>query len=206
MDLVSIKRVYRRHAPYYDVVFGVAFRNGRKHVAAKANSLSGRRILEVGVGTGLSLGDYASDKQIVGIDISSEMLRKARQRVAEYAVPNVEALLEMDAEQLTFDNNSFDIVIAMYVASVVPSPQRFLSEVRRVCKPEGDILIVNHFARDGGLRGYVEQFLAPLSEHLGWRPDFTLESLLSGSALKIEESRELPPFGLFSLVHIRNTR
>ena len=206
MDLASVKRAYRRHAPYYNIVFGFALRAGRKQVTAKANSLLGRRVLEVGVGTGLSLGDYTSDKKIIGIDISSEMLRKARQRVAEHAIPNVEALLEMDAEKLAFDDDLFDIVIALYVASVVPRPQRFLSEVRRVCKPEGDILIVNHFARDSGLRGYVERYLAPLSEYLGWHPDFTLKSLLSGSALKIQESREIPPFGLFSLVHIRNIK
>ena len=206
MDLVSVKRAYKRHAPYYDAVFGVALRKGRKHAVAKANSLPGTRVLEVGVGTGLSLGDYGSDKKIIGIDISSEMLRKAQQRVAEHAVPNIEALLEMDAERITFDDDSFDTVVALYVASVVPNPGRFLSEVRRVCKPGGDVLIVNHFAKDDGLRGYVERYLAPLSGYLGWRPDFTLESMYSGSPLMIEELRELPPFGLFSLVHICNTK
>lgn len=206
MNLISVKRAYRRHARYYNVIFGLALRNGQKHTAAKANSLPGKRVLEIGVGTGLSLERYRSDKQIVGIDISSEMLRKARRRVARHAVPNVEALLEMDAEHLEFDDGTFDIVVAMYVASVVPDPTRFLREARRVCKPGGDILIVNHFARKYGLRGYAERGLAPLSEFLGWRPDFTLETLLAGNNLHIEEQYELPPFGLFALVHIRNTK
>lgn len=206
MNLTSVKRAYGRHASYYDVVFGIVLRNGQKHTTAKANSLPGERVLEVGIGTGLSLADYGPDKQITGIDISSEMLSKARQRVAEQAVTNVEALLEMNAEQLTFADDSFDIVVAMYVASVVPSPACFLREARRVCKPGGDILIVNHFAKDGGVRGYVEKLLTPLCEYLGWRLDFTLESLLGGSPLQVAELCDLPPFGWLSLVHIRNRK
>lgn len=203
MDLMSVKRAYRRYAGYYDVIFGVVLRNGRKYTTAKANSLPGKRVLEVGVGTGLSLTSYDPDKQIVGIDVSFEMLDKAQRRVDERAIANVEALLEMDAEQLLFEDASFDIVVAMYVASVVPDPPRFLSEIRRVCKPGGDILIVNHFARNSGLRGQIERQLAPLAQYLGWHPDFTLTSLLCESPLKIEEIRVLPPFGLFSFVHIR---
>ncbi|MCP5367055.1 MAG: methyltransferase domain-containing protein [Hyphomicrobiales bacterium] len=206
MELAAVKRAYRRYAPVYDVVFGLVLRAGRKRATARANALPGTRVLEVGVGTGLSLADYRGDKRIVGIDVSAEMLDRARHRINGHRAPQVEALLEMDAEHLTFDNDSFDIVVAMYVASVVPSPARLMGEMRRVCRPGGDIFVVNHFARDGGLRGRVERLLAPLSTRLGWHPDFTLDTLTAAGAPPMVESRALPPFGLFSLVHYRNDK
>jgi phosphatidylethanolamine/phosphatidyl-N-methylethanolamine N-methyltransferase len=206
IDLVSVKRAYRRYALYYDAVFGIALGAGRRHAVAVVNSIPGSRVLEVGIGTGLSVADYNPDKQIIGIDISSDMLKKAQQRITGRALSNVVALLEMDAEQLAFADDSFDIVVAMYVASVTPSPDRFFGETKRVCRPGGDILIVNHFAADGGIRGRAERLLAPLSRWLGWRPDHTLKTLLSGHDERIEAMYDLPPFGLFSFVHIRNDK
>jgi phosphatidylethanolamine/phosphatidyl-N-methylethanolamine N-methyltransferase len=160
--------------------------------------------LEVGVGTGLSLPHYRPDYRIVGIDISPHMLAKAHERVADRQLGNVEALLEMDAENLEFADNTFDLVVAMFVVSVVPHPDRLLSEMQRVCIPGGDILVVNHFAHENGLRGAVERRLAPFSRHLGWRPDFRLDPHLEGTSLEMLETKHTDPFGMFTLVHYRN--
>lgn len=206
MNLNSVRRAYRRHAPYYDVVFGALLQSGRMLAVDKVNRLPGRRVLEVGVGTGISLPHYTADKRIVGIDVSTEMLEKARRRAAEQGLANVEALLEMDAEAVAFVDDTFDIVAAMYVASVVPSPPRFLREMQRVCVNGGHILIVNHFTREGGLRGAAERKLAPLCNMLGWRPDFALDPFLKSGTLEVVEQRQTSPFGLFTLIHCRNAK
>lgn len=204
IDLSAVKQAYRRHSHYYDAVFGRLLHKGRMAAVEKANGLPGTTVLEVGVGTGISLPHFARDKRIVGIDISPEMLKKARRRAR--GLSNVAALLEMDAEQLAFADDSFEIVVAMYVASVVPNPPKLMGELQRVCAPGGHILIVNHSTRTGGLRGSAERRLAPLASMLGWRPDFALEPFLASGTARIVEWRDLKPFGLFTLVHSRNEK
>ena len=206
MDLPSVLSAYRRHAPYYDAVFGVLLGPGRVATVKLANTLTGKKVLEVGVGTGLSLPRYRKDIRITGIDISTEMLDIARKRVAEKRISNVDALYEMDAEQLDFQDNSFDTVIAMYVASVVPNPGKMLSEMQRVCRPGGDVLIVNHFAEDGGLRGAIERKMAPMSKKLGWRPDFELEPFLETGKLKVLSRTSAPPLSLFTILRCHNEK
>lgn len=210
MDMQSVLTAYRRHAPYYDAVFGLLLGPGRQQTVRLANLLAhrngGLRVLEVGVGTGLSLPHYRSDFSITGIDISPHMLEIARRRVAEQNLQNVEALLEMDAENLAFADDSFDIVIAMYVASVVPNPNAMVAEIQRVCRPGGDVLIVNHFAEETGFRGAVERKLAPFSRKLGWRPHFLMEDVLSASSLEVLDSDRAAPLGLFTILHCRNAK
>lgn len=204
MDADSIRAAYRRYARIYDKVFGTLLASGRHAAVAWLNRRGGLRILEVGVGTGISLSDYRKDNRVVGIDLSTDMLRVAQERVAREGLDNVEGLLEMDAGKLAFADGSFDVVVAMYVMTVVPDPQGTMAELERVCKPGGDIVIVNHFAAaKPGIRRMVEEWLAPLSKKLGWRPDFTLDSLMVGSRLSIETITTVPPFGLFSLLHCR---
>ncbi len=204
MDAVSIRAAYRRYAGFYDRVFGTLLASGRHAAVAWLNRRGGLRILEVGVGTGLSLSDYRKDNSVVGIDLSTDMLKVAQERVARENLTHVEGLLEMDAGKLAFADGSFDVVVAMYVMTVVPDPQGTMAELERVCKPGGDIVIVNHFAAPRpGIRRTVENWLAPLSKKLGWRPDFTLELLLQGSPLAVQSVETVPPFGLFSLLHCR---
>lgn len=204
MDADSIRAAYRRYARIYDRVFGTLLASGRHAAVAWLNRRGGLRILEVGVGTGISLSDYRKDNRVVGIDLSTDMLKVAQERVAREGLDNVEGLLEMDAGKLAFADGSFDVVVAMYVMTVVPDPQGTMAELERVCKPGGDIVIVNHFAAPRpGIRRMVEEWLAPLSKKLGWRPDFTLDSLMSGSRLSVETITTVPPFGLFSLLHCR---
>ncbi len=204
MDLVSIRRAYRRYAKLYDKSFGVVLHPGRKLAVGRAITRPNQRVLELGVGTGLSLPLYRPDARITGIDVSDEMLEIARNRVVEDRLANVEALLNMDAEDLAFDDDSFDAVVAMYVASVVPDPARLLHEMRRVCVPGGNVVIVNHFTSRGGVLRAVEKGLSRLSRQLGWRSEFDLEPLLHAAGLEVLEIRRTRPIGLFTLIHCRN--
>src|SRR5260221_2731404 len=145
MDLQDTLKTYRLFSGSYDFLFGPVFHPGRKEAVRIANDRPGQRILEVGVGTGLSLPFFRKDAQVTGIDVSTEMLDKARRRVARRKLAHVEALVEMDAENLSFADDSFDSVLALYVASVVPNPARFAAEMRRGCVSRGPIFLVKHF-------------------------------------------------------------
>lgn len=204
LDADAVRAAYRRWAAVYDAVFGGVSGWGRRRAAAEVNRLPGSRVLEVGVGTGLALPHYRPEKRIVGIDLSAEMLAIAQTRVAREHLSNVSTLLEMDAEATSFPSGSFDIAVAMFVASVVPNPHRLLSEMRRVVRPGGHILFVNHFAAERGPRWWVERMLAPASRKLGWHPDFMVEDLLPGAERAGARLRRMPPFGLFTLVRLAN--
>jgi phosphatidylethanolamine/phosphatidyl-N-methylethanolamine N-methyltransferase len=204
LDADAVRAAYRRWAGVYDTVFGGVSWWGRRRVVAEANRLPGTRVLEVGVGTGLALPRYLPSKRITGIDLSAEMLARARTRVREQQLTNVEALLEIDAEQTGFADASFDTAVAMFVASVVPHPRRLLAEMRRIVRPGGDILLVNHFAAERGPRWWVERALAPASRALGWHPDFAVGALFGADDQRDVRLIPTPPFGLFTLVHLRN--
>jgi phosphatidylethanolamine/phosphatidyl-N-methylethanolamine N-methyltransferase len=203
LDQASIVEAYRRWAGVYDTVFGGVSSKGRLRAVALANRLAGTDVLEVGVGTGLALPHYKHDKRVTGIDLSKEMLRKARERTREDALTNVQALHEMDAEATSFADNSFDIAVGMFVASVVPNPKRLLAEMRRLIRPGGDILLVNHFAAARGPRWWVERAMAPASRALGWHPDFAMDAIFSVEDLARIETESVPPLGIFTLVRLR---
>ena len=204
LDADAVRVAYRRWAGFYDVVFGGVSGWGRRLAVAEVNRTPGSRVLEVGVGTGLALPRYRPEKRIVGIDLSAEMLAVAEARVAREKLGNVTALMEMDAEATSFPSGSFDIAVAMFVASVVPNPRRLLAEMRRVVRPGGQILFVNHFAAERGPRWWAERALAPASRKLGWHPDFLIEDLLPGDDRNQARLRPVPPFGLFTLVLLAN--
>ncbi len=205
MDLISIQAAYRRYARVYDATFGTVFAAGRKRILRQLNRHGGQRILEVGVGTGISLPGYRRDNTIVGIDISKDMLDIARRRIERRSLTNVESLSEMDAENLEFADGSFDTVVAMYVMTVVPHPDRGMSELRRVCKPGGDIYLLNHVMDDDdGLLQATERRLARFSARIGWRPDVTLDSLVEVAGIELVSVDVIPPFRLFRLIRFRN--
>jgi phosphatidylethanolamine/phosphatidyl-N-methylethanolamine N-methyltransferase len=206
MDLQDAVRTYRLFAGPYDLVFGPVFHPGRKDAVRIANDQPGQRILEVGVGTGLSLPYFRRDAEVTGIDVSAEMLERARRRVARQQLAQVKSLLVMDAENLTFEDNAFDAVLALYVASVVPNPARFAAEMRRVCRPGGTIVIVNHFMSENGVMRVVEKRLAPLASRIGFHADFPLEKFISGSKLKVREIRPSNLFGYWKLLRCVNDK
>jgi phosphatidylethanolamine/phosphatidyl-N-methylethanolamine N-methyltransferase len=203
LDRDSIARAYARWAPVYDLVFGSVFEHGRKAAISAAERIGGR-ILEVGVGTGISLPDYSRANRLVGVDISEPMLRKAQERVAEHALVNVEALAVMDAERLGFPDSFFDVVVAQYVITTVPDPEATLDEFARVTRPGGEIVLVNHIGAEAGLRRAFEEWFAPMARRLGWRPEFSFERLRAWAdrspRVRVIERRPMPPFGHFSLI------
>lgn len=199
IDLFDVQRAYKRWAPFYDVTFGRLVEAGRRHAVEIINRRNGT-VLEVGVGTGLSLPRYGKHLQITGIDISTDMLDKARERVSKHGLRNVGGLYEMDAGKLEFPDEEFDTVVAMYVMTVVPDPEQVMQELERVCAPGGEVILVNHFSQEDGIRGFVERLFAPLAKVLGWRPVFPMEWVLGRSGLRLTDSRSLRPFGLFTML------
>jgi len=189
MQIEAVKAAYRRYAAVYDTVFGPVLQPGRKAVMQALGLRPGDRVLEVGVGTGLSLPLYPRDVKITGIDLSREMLEKARRRVERRHLANIEALLEMDAEKMTFPDASFDKIVAMYVLPVVENPQKLLQELHRVCRPDGDIFIVNHVRSDNPVIAAFEKGLARFSDTIGFRADFELRDMVSDADEVTELSR-----------------
>jgi len=203
LDAQTITKAYARWAPVYDLVFGAVFERGR-HAAIAAAERVGGRILEVGVGTGLSLPDYSRDCRLCGVDISEPMLRKAQERVAELGLTNVEGLWVMDAEQLSFPDASFDVIVAQYVITTVPNPEATLDEFARVLKPGGEIVLVSRVGAEAGLRRSLEHWFQPAARKLGWRTEFSFERYArwaeQTSGMGLIERRAMPPFGHFSLI------
>jgi phosphatidylethanolamine/phosphatidyl-N-methylethanolamine N-methyltransferase len=204
LDADAVRAAYRRWAGVYDAAFGGVSSVGRRRAVALVNRLPGRDVLEVGVGTGLALPHYRQDARITGIDLSAEMLQQARKRVSALGLRNVGALREMDAEATDFADASFDTAVAMFVASVVPNPRKLLAEMRRVVRPGGNILFVNHFAAERGPRWWIERAMAPASRALGWHPDFAMEALFSAEDMSHAQAEPVPPFGIFTLVRLPN--
>ncbi|MGE0613388.1 MAG: class I SAM-dependent methyltransferase [Hyphomicrobiales bacterium] len=204
-DVSTVQRAYRRWAPVYDMTFGQVAEAGRRHAIEIINQREGR-VLEVGVGTGLSLPYYAPHLRITGIDLSPDMLAKAETRVREKGLTHVDGLYEMDASAMQFTDGQFDTVVAMYVLTVVPDPERVMRELERVCAPGGEVILVNHFSQEIGVRGWVERRMAPLADTLGWRPVFPIERVLCCPGLKLTEARSLRPFGLFTALRFTRTR
>lgn len=200
MDIDTIEKAYRRYAPRYDFYFGALFQPGRRAVIQKMRCRPGERVLEVGVGTGLSLPLYPRDVQVVGIDISQEMLLRAHARRGHERLDHVAGLVRTDAERLCFADASFDKVVAMYVASVVPSPARLVEEMRRVCRPGGEILIVNHFHHANPLIGGVERLISPMSRLMGFRPDVSLQRFIEETRLEVVERAPVNAFGYWTLL------
>jgi phosphatidylethanolamine/phosphatidyl-N-methylethanolamine N-methyltransferase len=203
LDRGRVEKAYARWAPVYDIVFGKVFDHGRQESIRAAERVGGR-ILEVGVGTGISLPDYARTNRLVGIDISAPMLRKAQERVFGLGLSNVEALAVMDAKHLAFPDNFFDVVVAQYVITAVPEPEATLDEFARVLKPGGEIILVNHIGAESGPRKLFELAFAPLARRLGWRPEFPWGRLTAwedrAAGVHFIERKPMPPMGHFSLI------
>ncbi|MGJ4943300.1 class I SAM-dependent methyltransferase [Bradyrhizobium sp. HKCCYLS1011] len=206
-DRESVEQAYDRWAPIYDLVFGGVFEKGRQAAISATNKMGGR-VLEVGVGTGISLPLYAPNVRVFGTDISEAMLAKAKRRVAEQRLKNIEGLAVMDAEKLEFSDNSFDVVMAQYVVTAVPNPEAALDEFARVLRPGGELIILTRVSADNGLRRVIEQALQPVVRRLGFRTaEFAWSRYtkwLSGAkGMELVERRLIPPLGHFSLVRFR---
>lgn len=203
MDLESVKKAYKRYAPVYDALFGPILHQGRKRIVSGLECRPGERILEVGVGTGLSLPLYPESVRVTGIDVSVAMLKRARERVARRRLANVEAIREMDALDMDFPDAHFDKTVVMYVVSVVEDVRRLMNEIRRVTRPDGAIYIVNHFRSANGMARKLEDGLSPLAKLLGFHTDLELAEFLHDTGLSAESVTPVNLFGYWKLVRCR---
>jgi phosphatidylethanolamine/phosphatidyl-N-methylethanolamine N-methyltransferase len=206
-DKDIVEKAYAGWAPFYDVVFGAVFAPGRA-AAVRAAERIGGRILEVGVGTGISLRQYSARNRIVGVDLSEPMLRRATARLRKQKLANIEMLAVMDAERLGFADAFFDVVVAQFVITAVPDPEAALDEFARVVKPGGEIVLVNHLGAETGLLRAAETGLAPMVHRLGWRPEFPfarLSAWAQRAGFRLLERRSIQPLGQFSLMRFRTS-
>lgn len=201
MQTHSVAAAYDRWAPVYDIVFGPVFRRGRTMAIEAANRVGGR-VLEVGCGTGISLPQYSKRCRLYGIDISDGILEKARERAKK--LDNVEAIAVMDAEDLKFADAAFDVVVAQYVITAVPNPEKALDEFARTVHAGGEIIITTRIGAGKGVRGRIEKLLMPITSRLGFRTEFPIERYIhwakANGTVEMVERRPLPPLGHFELL------
>ena len=179
-----VMRAYERLAKVYDFFFGAILQPGRERAVESIESRPGLRVLELGIGTGLTARLYSRDWSVVGVDLSPAMLLQARKRIAELGLENSVRLLQADGARLPFDDESFDVVLVPYVMSVVPDPIGVGRELRRVCRPAGQIILLNHFLSQDSFGAKLERWVSPLTRRIGFRTDLSLQWLLSGAGLK----------------------
>jgi phosphatidylethanolamine/phosphatidyl-N-methylethanolamine N-methyltransferase len=194
-----VERVYEKLASVYDLIFGPTLHPGRLVARDRMEIRPGSHILEVGVGTGINTSLYPRNCHITGIDLSTSMLDKARERVAREGLRNVR-LMEMDAAKTTFADDTFDIVYAPYLISVVPDPVKVACEMRRVCKPAGKIVILNHFRSANPILSRVERAISPLTVHIGFKSDLDLPAFLAQAELRPESIEKVNVPKIWSLV------
>jgi len=197
-----VERVYGVLAKVYDDFFDWALGPGRRYAVSRLPLGDGDSVLEVGVGTGLSLPLYPSNCRVTGIDISEAMMERARARVERLGRTNLE-LRRMDARNLHFADESFDHVLAPYVISVVPEPGRVMSEIRRVCRIAGTVVVVNHFGSRNPILGWMEGLLSPATQWLGFRMDVPLEAVVDTPGLEVVKIERVNLLGMWRVVVMR---
>ena len=205
MDLNKIERVYTSYAGFYDRVFGKVFHEGRESVIRNLDVQPDEHILEVGVGTGLALPMYPRHCRIVGIDFSEGMLAKAKEKAEAHSLDHVQ-LHRMDAAAMEFQDDSLDTVVAAYVVTAVPDYRKVVNEMIRVCRPGGRIIMLNHFSNGNKVIAAVEKVLSPITKHLGWRTDLSLNTVLEGTSLQVARNQKVNPLRLWALVECVNRK
>lgn len=205
IDLTTITKAYARWAPVYDAVYARILAAGRREAVAAALGC-GRHILEVGVGTGLSLPDYPAGTEVVGVDLSLPMLEKAAEKVRQQRLGAIAGLAVMDACRLGFPDARFDAVVAQFVITLVPDPEAALDEFARVLKPGGEIILVNHIGAEAGPMATFERAVAPLARKMGWRPEFPLGRIRAWAeprGFRFMEIKRVAPAGFFTVIRMR---
>ena len=204
MELDVVSRAYARWAPFYDVTFGITAPAARR-VAIDHVNRTGQRVLDLGVGTGLSLPLYAPHLEVTGVDYSYEMLARARAR-AEKLGPHIRGLHRMDARRMSFAAESFDTVVALHVLTVVPDPDRVMSEIHRVLAPGGQLVVLGHFGATGrGPMALFNRSFARIAPRLGWDARFDPAVILNAPGLELSEDRTLPPLGVMRMLVLKTT-
>jgi phosphatidylethanolamine/phosphatidyl-N-methylethanolamine N-methyltransferase len=205
MEAGAIKKIYARYSRVYDLIFKRWFYPRQQHVIQSLKICPGQRILDVGVGTGLSLPLYPPYARVAGVDLSRNMLLEAQKKIHREQLTQV-TLAEMDAGQLAFQDNTFDVVIAAFVISVVPDPIRMVAEIKRVNKPEGQIVFINHFQSNNRLMARLETWFSPLCTKIGWHSDLALDYLVQHADLQIDRKYSLNKLDLWKVVYASNNK
>ncbi|MEK7773858.1 MAG: methyltransferase domain-containing protein [Deltaproteobacteria bacterium] len=205
MELKSIKKIYDGYSNVYDVLFKRFFYPRIKHAITYMDIRPGERILDVGVGTGLSFSVFPKHCKVVGIDLSTEMLRKAREKIDKNGLHNIN-VLSMDAMSIGFRDDSFDKVFISHVVSVVPDPYRVMSEVKRVCRKGGQVVIINHFKSRNKLVETVEKIINPVCKKIGWRSDLCLNEFIDRAGLKVKRKYMLKKLDFWHILFATNDK
>ncbi len=205
MERESVKRIYHKYSNVYDFLFKRMFLPLQKHAILSMDIQPDEKILDVGIGTGLSLPIYPKHCMVTGIDLSRSMLEKARQKKEKHSLHHV-TLMEMDACDLEFEDDTFDQVIATFVVSVVPDPVKALREMKRVCKPGKPIMLVNHFRSRRRLIAIGEDLVDPLCRRLGWRTTLPLDELAKEAGLRVDSCVKVKKFDPWTIVFATNTK
>lgn len=203
MTVQYVEKVYNFYAHIYDAVFGPVFRSGMERAPELLGLSPGMDLLEVGVGTGLSLNVLPRDIQMTGIDLSQKMLDQAAKRIGALGLEHVK-LMKMDATRMDLADNSFDRVLAAYFISVVPDPVSVVKEMKRVCRPGGRLLFLNHFHHENPVVGLVEKIFSPLCYRIGFNSDLNLHKLMKDCGLEIEALERIDGFGYWKAVRCVN--
>ena len=193
-------KLYAEFAPLYDKIFGKIFYSRLESVIEELDIPPGAKVLEVGAGTGTSFPAYPTHCQVTGIDLAPDMLARAQRKIRENGWTHL-TVIEMNALDLDFPDNSFDYVMAFHVVTVVPDPIRMIAEAKRVCKPGGKIVIVNHFTSDFPLLGTLTEALDPVTRWLGWRTNLRLKPFIKTTDLTVERMYKLSKTSLYTVLH-----
>ena len=206
MDDKSIIKSYKLVSGFYDYTFGQIFRPGQKKLVSMMECTPKDKVLEIGIGTGTSYKYYPMETEVTGIDISPDMLEKAKKNIRKHNLQNKNVIM-MNGEQLKFEDNSFDKVVGMYVVSVTQNPNLLIKEMKRVCKPNGDIYLVNHFSfeTDSKFMKILEKGLMPVSKYLGWRPYFPFSEFNAYAKLNVKSISKVNIFDYWGIIHAINT-
>ncbi len=205
LDYASIEKIYGGQSKVYDTLFKRFFYPRIKHAIGSMNIQPGDKVLDVGVGTGLSLPLFPSYCSVTGIDFSQDMLRQASKKVDQMGLDNI-MLTQMDAMDLKFQDDSFDKVFISHVVSVVPDPYRVMNEVKRVCKKSGTLVIINHFKSRFKVVAKVEEMITPLSKKIGWRSDLCIEEFIEKAKLKVSKQYKLKKIDFWHVIFAANEK
>jgi phosphatidylethanolamine/phosphatidyl-N-methylethanolamine N-methyltransferase len=205
IDRDQTERVYSSYAGVYDRLFGRVFQDSREAVVRNLKIQPGERVLEVGVGTGLCLPLYPAHCNVTAIDLSDAMLQKAAARVSEQSLVNVK-LLQMDAGAMTFEDDAFDLVIAAYVVTAVPDYRKLMSEMVRVSRPGGRLVLLNHFTQTSPMIAAVEKAISPICVKIGFRTDLSVDEVIDGWPLIKERDDRVKPLGMWHVVECVNDK
>lgn len=205
MDLRRVERVYSSYAGVYDQIFGKIFGESRELAVRNLDVKPEERVLEVGVGTGIALPFYPRYCTVVGIDLSGRMLKKAKDRQEAHGLENV-TLLKMDAGQMNFPDDSFDTVMAAYVVTAVPDYRKVVTEMIRVCRPGGRIVMLNHFSNGNKVIAAMERVISPLCKRIGFRTDLSLSTVLEGTSLRVMRKERVNPLRFWHFVECVNQK